>query len=234
MPINGAMSDTPTAHHGQLKDDEFSDTLENRSAIADRLCNRGKIVIEDNDVARLLGDFRARSHGEADIRLFERGRVVDSVPRHARNQPPGLRQTDEAALIRRQRPRHHAKPRQQLQNLFVRHRRQFFPRNHQRGVIPIRRKIQAILFYAIPHGIFFKISPTIFRIYSRRLSPAIFPAHFRKFSSIISHARFHIIPHTVFRMFFHSVFPVESVPSPVREMRKSLIFCRGREISQRL
>ena len=83
-----------------MEDDEFPDAFENGAAVEDRLGDGGEIVVEDDDIAGLLGHLGAAAHGKPHVRLFEGGGVVDAVPRHAGHQAHLLGQADEAAFVR--------------------------------------------------------------------------------------------------------------------------------------
>mmetsp|Transcript_9492 Transcript_9492/g.19197 ORF Transcript_9492/g.19197 Transcript_9492/m.19197 type:complete len:511 (+) Transcript_9492:483-2015(+) len=62
----------------------------------------GEVVIGEHHVSRLLGHLRARNaHGNADGRLLERGRVVDSVARHGGDLAGLAQDLDELLLVAR-------------------------------------------------------------------------------------------------------------------------------------
>eukprot|EP00160_Parvularia_atlantis_P015994 Unigene4852_Nuclearia_a/m.14845 Unigene4852_Nuclearia_a/g.14845 ORF Unigene4852_Nuclearia_a/g.14845 Unigene4852_Nuclearia_a/m.14845 type:complete len:366 (+) Unigene4852_Nuclearia_a:2-1099(+) len=69
--------------------DEVADKLlrvvEDRAALLDRRDDRGKVVVGQDHVGSLLGDGRARAHGDTDVGFLERGRVVHAVARHGAN-----------------------------------------------------------------------------------------------------------------------------------------------------
>ena len=98
------------------------------SAVRYRFRYGRKIVVGNHHVARLFRHFRARAEREADVRLFQRGGVVDSVARHARNVSFLLSERHQAAFIRRQRARHHPQARQNRRHIFVGHCGEFVSR----------------------------------------------------------------------------------------------------------
>ena len=51
----------------------------------DRRYDRLEVIVEQNDVAGVFGDLRARAHCDADMRVRERGDIVDAVARHSGN-----------------------------------------------------------------------------------------------------------------------------------------------------
>ena len=95
-----------TEIHRQLKHDKFPYAVKNRAPVKNRFCDRGEIVVKNHDIASVFGDFRAASHGKADIRPFERRSIVDAVARHADHKSQLLGQTDKPAFIGRKRARH--------------------------------------------------------------------------------------------------------------------------------
>ena len=62
----------------------------------------GKIALHQRDAGALDGDFGAGAHGDADIGLGQRGRVVDAVAGHGDDAALGRQPLDDAVLVLRQ------------------------------------------------------------------------------------------------------------------------------------
>ncbi|MPM28956.1 hypothetical protein SDC9_75494 [bioreactor metagenome] len=61
----------------------LADVVVNAPAVPDGLHDGGEIIVQQNKVGRLAGDLGApAAHGDADVGIFEGGRVVDAVARH--------------------------------------------------------------------------------------------------------------------------------------------------------
>jgi hypothetical protein len=68
---------------GQQVLEGLADVVVNAAAFLDGGDDGGEVVIGDDHVRGLLGDFRARfSHGDADVGALDGGRVVDAIAGH--------------------------------------------------------------------------------------------------------------------------------------------------------
>ena len=80
--------------------DVLANIVVDRAAFAHRRDDRGEIVVEQDDVGRLLGGFGAfQSHRHADIRRLQRRRVVDSIAGHGDDRAIGLERPDDPQLM---------------------------------------------------------------------------------------------------------------------------------------
>ena len=77
------------------------DLLVDASADLDRVDERAEVVVGEDHPARLLRDLAARTHGDADVGLLERGRVVDRVAGHRDDQALLLHDAGETELVLR-------------------------------------------------------------------------------------------------------------------------------------
>jgi len=85
---------------GQQVFDELPDVVVDHPALLDGAHDRGKIVVQEDHVAGLLGDVRAHdAHGDADVGALQGGGVVDPVARHRHALPPVLQGLDDLELL---------------------------------------------------------------------------------------------------------------------------------------
>ncbi len=75
------------------------DLLVDAATDLDRVDERAEVVVGEDHPARLLGDLAAGSHGDADVGLLQRGRVVDRVTGHRHDQALLLHDAGEAELV---------------------------------------------------------------------------------------------------------------------------------------
>ena len=73
----------------------------------DGMNERPEVVVGEDHPGGLLGDLAAAAHGHADVRLLQRGRVVDRVAGHGDDQALFLHQASEAQLVLRRDPPEH-------------------------------------------------------------------------------------------------------------------------------
>ena len=80
----------------------FADVVVDSSALPHGLYDRSKIVVHQHHIGRILRDIRSVfSHCAADIRRFQRRRVVDPVSGHRDDFPRPLQRTDDPHLVLR-------------------------------------------------------------------------------------------------------------------------------------
>ena len=94
-------------HHGghiddQLEPAEFQDIVVNGPAVPDGVLDGLEVVVQDDDLAGLLGGLGAAAHGEAHIRPLQGRGVVDAVAGHAHHQVQLLAQAHHPGLVRGQ------------------------------------------------------------------------------------------------------------------------------------
>ena len=108
--------------------------------LADGIFDGGEVVVQKNHVRRVLGDVGTRdAHGDADVRFFQRGGIVDSVARHGGDFARALQRLNDAQLIRGRHARKHDARFHRFVQLFVRHFVQFLPGDDG---IPIAENVQ--------------------------------------------------------------------------------------------
>lgn len=79
--------------------------VEQSSSLLDRRDDRGKVVISQYHISRLLGDITSvHAHGDADVRLLERGGVIHAVASHDAERTAAVHGLDHAHLCRRAAP----------------------------------------------------------------------------------------------------------------------------------
>jgi hypothetical protein len=85
---------------GELEGEEVLDVVEDGFALFDGVEDGREIVVGQNHVRCFLGNVSAvHSHGDANIGLFERWRIVDPVSRHGDNIAAGLKGSDDLQLV---------------------------------------------------------------------------------------------------------------------------------------
>jgi hypothetical protein len=102
----------------QRPGDELHQIVVNAASFLDRRLDGGKVVVGEHHVGRVLGDLGAgQPHGDADVGLLERRRVVDAITGHCHDLAVGLQCPHQAQLLRRfdarkdvHRPHHAAQP----------------------------------------------------------------------------------------------------------------------------
>jgi hypothetical protein len=76
----------------QNPDDELCEIVEDAAPFLHSGFDRGEVVVGQNHVGRFLRDIGAGdAHRHADVGLFERGRVVDTIAGHRDHMPAGLK-----------------------------------------------------------------------------------------------------------------------------------------------
>src|SRR4051812_34902986 len=80
---------------------------------------RGEVVVGEDELAGLLGDLRAASHGDADVGLLQRGGVVDRVAGHRHHLARLLHQPGQTDLVFGGDPTEHVQLRELLYDLLV-------------------------------------------------------------------------------------------------------------------
>ena len=74
--------------------------VEDESSLFDAREDRGEVVVQENDVRRLFAHVGARqAHGDADVRLFQGGRIVHSVAGHGHDFSQPLATLDDDQLL---------------------------------------------------------------------------------------------------------------------------------------
>jgi len=63
-----------------LEYNELADGLEDGSAVENGFRNRKEIVVQNDDICRLLRNLRARAHSESYIRFLQSRRVIHTIP----------------------------------------------------------------------------------------------------------------------------------------------------------
>ena len=98
---DGSENDQSLAHVGrQGPDDELREVVEDAASFLDRRLDRGEVVVGEHHVGRFLRHLGAPvAHGNADVGLSKRGRVVDPVTRHGHHVVSLLQCTHEAQLL---------------------------------------------------------------------------------------------------------------------------------------
>ena len=99
---NGSKQDGEDRRHVARKQEQnrVADIAVDVSAVGNRLDDGREVVVLQNHGCRVLGNLGSRdTHCDADIRLFERGRVVDAVARHGDDAALSLPRLDDADLI---------------------------------------------------------------------------------------------------------------------------------------
>jgi hypothetical protein len=87
---------------GKRPGDELHQIVVDPSSFLDRRLDGGKVVVGEHHVGGVLGDLGAgQSHGDADVGLLERRRVVDPVTGHRHDLAVGLQGAHQAQLLRR-------------------------------------------------------------------------------------------------------------------------------------
>jgi hypothetical protein len=80
--------------------EELLDVVEDSPALAYRLHDGGEVVVSQNHVGRLFGDFGAgHPHGDPDVGGLQRRCVVDTVSRHGDDLPVGLEGVDDLQFV---------------------------------------------------------------------------------------------------------------------------------------
>ena len=93
---------------GELEEDEPLDVLVERPAPPDSARDRGKGVVEEDDVACLPGNLRpGNAHGKAHVRVLECRCIVRPVTGHRDNRPVPLERLDKEELVHGFGPGHH-------------------------------------------------------------------------------------------------------------------------------
>ncbi|KAI3481410.1 hypothetical protein L1887_56237 [Cichorium endivia] len=91
-------------HLANVARDEVADkalhVVEDRSALLHGRLDGGKVVVRQHHVRRQLGHVGAGTHGDTNVGLLERGRVVDAVAGHGDHEALALEQVDELRLVR--------------------------------------------------------------------------------------------------------------------------------------
>jgi len=107
-PQRGAEKDEGEAGcaGGELEGQEVLDVVEDGFALFNGVEDGGEVVVGQDHVGRLLGDVGAvHAHGDANVGLLERWRIVDPVSRHGDNIAAGLEGPDDFQLVVRVRSR---------------------------------------------------------------------------------------------------------------------------------
>ena len=95
---------------GELEEDEPLDVLVQRPAPPDRARDRGKGVVQEDDVACLPGNLcPGNTHGKAHVRVLEGRRIVRPVTGHCHDRPVPLERFDQEELVHGFGPGHHVK-----------------------------------------------------------------------------------------------------------------------------
>ena len=80
--------------------DELDEIVEHRPAFLDGRLDGREVVVGKHHVRRLFRHFgAAHAHGDADIGLLERGRIVDTIAGHCHHMPFGLQCLHQAQLL---------------------------------------------------------------------------------------------------------------------------------------
>ena len=86
--------------NGEDISDGLLDVAVNAAAVPDGLYDSGEVVVHQNQIRRFPADLRApAAHGDANIGIFERRRIVDAVPRHGDNFAVCLQGLHDAHLV---------------------------------------------------------------------------------------------------------------------------------------
>ena len=86
------------ARHEEL--DDLLDIAVHPAPLADGIFDGGEIVVQQDNVGGVFGNVCTRNaHGNADIRLFEGGRIVDAVARHGGHFAAAFERLDDTELI---------------------------------------------------------------------------------------------------------------------------------------
>ncbi len=84
----------------QDEDQRLDEVVVDAAAFLDGGGDGGEVVVGQHDIRRLLGDGgTGDAHGDADVALLERRRVVDPVARHGHDLVVGLQGLDESELV---------------------------------------------------------------------------------------------------------------------------------------
>ena len=105
--------------HGQLQLHVGRDAPVDVAAEVDRAHERGEVVVGEHDLAGLLRDLGAASHGDADVGLLERGGIVHGVAGHRDDLAGLLHESGEADLVLGRDPAEHVQLRESFDHLGV-------------------------------------------------------------------------------------------------------------------
>ena len=91
-------------HFGEVAaeeiEDELADVVEDDAPFLDRRGDRLEAIVLEHDGRGVLGDVGAAdAHGDADVRLLERGRIVHAVAEHRDDLAPCLQRPDDGQLV---------------------------------------------------------------------------------------------------------------------------------------
>ena len=82
--------------------DDLADIVEDRPPLVDGRCDRDEIVVEQHHLGGLLRGLRPLpAHGDADVGLLQRRRVVDAVAGHGDDRARRLQRADDLQLVGR-------------------------------------------------------------------------------------------------------------------------------------
>jgi hypothetical protein len=124
---------------GELELDELLDVVEDAAAPPGGRHHRVEVVVHDHDVGALLGDLGALdTHGQPDVGLLERRRVVGAVAGDRDHVALLLQALYQHQLVHGQRPRHHADAVHDLQLLLRRHGAELVPLDDNTIAIVVR------------------------------------------------------------------------------------------------
>ena len=85
---------------GEQEPDELEDVGVDAAALFDRGGDGGEVVVEEHEVGDLAADVAASlAHGDADVRPFQGGGVVDAVSGHGDDLAVGLEGVDEGEFV---------------------------------------------------------------------------------------------------------------------------------------
>ena len=102
--------DAGTEVDRELEEDEPLDVLVERSSPQDGARDRGKGIVQEDDIACLPGNLRpGYAHGEAHVGVLECRCIVRPVTGDCDNSPVPLERLDEEELVHRFCPGHHIK-----------------------------------------------------------------------------------------------------------------------------
>ncbi len=104
---------------GQLHLDVGGDPPVDVAAQVDCLDQGGEVVVGQDDLGGLLGDFGAAAHGDADVGLLEGGGVVDRVAGHRDDLAVLLHELGQPKLVFRGDPAEDVQPGQPLDHLVI-------------------------------------------------------------------------------------------------------------------
>ena len=92
--------------------DHLADVVVDRASFVHRRDDRGEVVVQKHHLGCLLRRLRALApHGDADVGLLERRRIVDAVAGHRHDGALGLQRAHDAQLVLRAGAREHVGPR---------------------------------------------------------------------------------------------------------------------------